>query len=169
VAIALVAVVVGVAAGCGGGSTTTVTVTTTATTTTTTQSPATTAVVVQLQTVMTDLGYYSGPIDGVYGPATTDGVKKMQTDLGVTSDGIYGPETHNALKGKGASIVASLQQTLTNYGYYSGPIDGLYSQATQDAVEKLQTDLGVTVDGKFGPETAAAFDKAVADGTIKPA
>ena len=155
------------AAGCGGSSSTTVTVTTTATTTA--PSPVTTAVVIELQQVMTNLGYYTAPIDGVYGSATTDAVKKMQTDLGVTSDGIYGPETHNALKGKGNSIVASLQTALTTYGYYTGPIDGHYGQATQDAVKKLQTDLGVTPDGKFGPETAKAFDQAVADGTIKSA
>jgi len=163
--VGLVAVVVGLA-GCANSKVTTVTVTTTATTTTTTPTPVTTAVVVELQQVMTDLGYYSGPIDGVYGPATTDAVKTMQTDLGVTADGVYGPETHNALKGKGASIVASLQEALATYGYYTGAIDGDYGEATTAAVKQLQTDLGVTVDGKFGPETAQAFDEAVANGTI---
>ena len=156
-----------VLAGCGGSSTTTVTVTTTATTTA--PSPVTTAAVVELQEVMTTLGYYAGPIDGDYGSATTDAVKKMQTDLGVTPDGVYGPETHDALKGKGVSVVASLQTALTTYGYYSGSITGQYDQATQEAVKKLQTDLGVTPDGKLGPETAKAFDEAVANGTIKPA
>jgi peptidoglycan hydrolase-like protein with peptidoglycan-binding domain len=158
-----------VTAGCGGSSTTTVTVTTSSTVTTTAPSPVTTAVVIGFQQVMTNLGYYSGPIDGVYGPGTTDGVKAMQTDLGVTADGVYGPETHNALKGKGDSIVASLQTALTTYGYYTGPIDGAYGDTTKAAVEKLQTDLGVTADGKFGPETAKTFDEAVANGTIKPA
>jgi peptidoglycan hydrolase-like protein with peptidoglycan-binding domain len=155
-------------AGCGGSNTTTVTVTVTTPPTTTGQSAEATAAVIELQQVMTDLGYYSGPIDGVYGDATTEGVKKMQTDLGVTADGIYGPSTHEALKGKGKSIVMELQTGLHTYGYYDGPIDGDYGQATQDAVKKLQTDLGVTADGKFGPETAQAFQKAVADGTIKP-
>ena len=154
-------------AGCGGSSSTTVTVTTTVTTTA--PSPITTAVVIELQQVMTNLGYYTGPINGVYGSATTEAVKTMQTDLGVTPDGVYGPETHNALKGKGAGIVSSLQTALTTYGYYAGPIDGQYSEATQEAVKKLQTDVGVTPDGKFGPETATAFDEAVANGTIKPA
>jgi peptidoglycan hydrolase-like protein with peptidoglycan-binding domain len=145
-----------------------VTVTVTTAPTTTGQSAEATAAVIELQQVMTDLGYYSGPIDGVYGDATTEGVKKMQTDLGVTADGIYGPSTHEALKGKGKSIVMELQTGLHTYGYYDGPIDGDYGQSTQDAVKKLQTDLGVTADGKFGPETAQAFQKAVADGTIKP-
>ena len=155
-------------AGCGGSETTTVTVTVTSTPTTTEPSAETTAAVTELQQVMTDLGYYDGPIDGVYGDATTEGVKKMQTDLGVTADGVYGPTTHDALKGKGKSIVMELQTELQTYGYYDGEIDGDYGQATQDAVKKLQTDLGVTADGKFGSETADAFEKAVADGTLTP-
>jgi len=155
-------------AGCGGSDTSTVTVTVTSTPTTTEPSAETTAAVTELQQVMTDLGYYDGPIDGVYGDATTEGVKKMQTDLGVTADGIYGPTTHDALKGKGKSIVMELQTGLQTYGYYDGEIDGDYGQATQDAVKKLQTDLGVTADGKFGAETADAFEKAVADGTLTP-
>jgi hypothetical protein len=35
-------------------------------------------------------------------------------------------------------------------------------------VKKLQTDLGVTVDGRFGPNTAKAFNDAVASGQLKP-
>jgi peptidoglycan hydrolase-like protein with peptidoglycan-binding domain len=155
-------------AGCGsGGSTTTVTVTTTVPAAPAESTPSGPAVA-QLQQVMTRLGYYSGPIDGIYGQGTTDGVKKMQTDLGVTSDGIYGPETNAALKNKGHYIVVDIQTALAEYGYYTGPIDGSYGPATQDAVKKLQTDLGVTVDGRFGPETAKAFDEAVASGKIKP-
>jgi peptidoglycan hydrolase-like protein with peptidoglycan-binding domain len=155
-------------AGCGGNDTTTVTVTVTTSPTTTEQSAETTAAVTQLQQVMTTLGYYDGPIDGVYGEATTEGVKKMQTDLGVTADGTYGPETHDALKGKGKGIVMDLQTGLQTYGYYDGEIDGSYGEATKDAVEKLQTDLGVTADGRFGAETYDAFQKAVEDGTITP-
>ena len=161
---------VGVLAACGsGGGTTTVTVTvSSSTSTTSTPATPTGPAIAELQRVMTKLGYYTGPIDGIYGPATTDGVKKMQTALGVTSDGIYGPETHAALHGKGHYIVTELQTALSEYGYYTGPIDGVYGPATADAVKKLQTDLGVTADGRFGPETATAFNEAVASGKLKP-
>ena len=163
----LVAVVAGLA-GCGG-STTTVTVTTTSTTTASTSQTPTGPMVAELQRVMTHLGYYTGPIDGIYGADTVAGVKAMQTALGVSADGIYGPETHAALNGKGHYIVVELQTALAEYGYYSGPIDGVYGPATIEAVKKLQTDLGVTADGHFGPETAKAFNEAVASGKIKPA
>jgi peptidoglycan hydrolase-like protein with peptidoglycan-binding domain len=61
--------------------------------------------VADLQKVMTRLGYYSGPIDGVYGPATTTAVKAMQQALGVTADGVYGPSTSAALTSKGKDAV----------------------------------------------------------------
>jgi peptidoglycan hydrolase-like protein with peptidoglycan-binding domain len=118
---------------------------------------------------MTTLGYYSGPIDGIYGDETTAGVKTMQEDLGVPVDGIYGPETHAALGEAAASIVVEIQTVLADYGYYTGEIDGIYGEATTAAVEQLQTDLGVTVDGRVGPETVAAFNEAVASGELQPA
>jgi peptidoglycan hydrolase-like protein with peptidoglycan-binding domain len=165
-----------VIAGCGGGDTTTTTVTVTATSaappassTTAEQAAAAAAAVLELQQVMTTLGYYSGPIDGIYGDATTAAVKTMQTALGITADGIYGTETNAALGEKGKGIVTALQTTLATYGYYSGPIDGDYGDATTAAVKKLQGDLGVTVDGRVGPDTVTAFNEAVANGTIKPA
>ncbi len=161
---------VGVLAACGSnGKTTTVTVTVTSpSSTTSTPSTPTGPAIAELQKVMTRLGYYSGPIDGIYGPATTDGVKKMQSKLGVTADGIYGPETHAALGNKGHFVVTELQTALAEYGYYQGAIDGAYGTETTAAVQQLQTDLGVTADGRFGPETANAFNEAVASGKLKP-
>lgn len=138
--------------------------TTSAATTTTAADPA----VVDLQRLMTRLGYYNGPIDGVYGPATTSAVKAMQEALGVPADGVYGPSTAAALKGKGKEVVVEIQTELTTYGYYTGPIDGDYGPATKAAVKELQTDLGVPADGLVGSATIAAFDKAVADGTLVP-
>jgi peptidoglycan hydrolase-like protein with peptidoglycan-binding domain len=138
-------------------------------TTSTTQATAVSdPAVVDLQKVMTRLGYYRGPIDGVYGSATTAAVTAMQKALGVTADGIYGPSTDAALKGKAKDVVIEIQTELAKYGYYTGPIDGNYGEATKAAVTKLQTDLGVTADGLVGTQTVDAFHKAVADGTLKP-
>jgi peptidoglycan hydrolase-like protein with peptidoglycan-binding domain len=169
VAFALILLVVMTAStGCGGDDESTTTVTETVTETAASETPAGPAVV-ELQQLMTTLGYYSGPIDGIYGDATTEGVKAMQEDLGVTVDGIYGPETHAALDDKAASIVSQVQTVLAEYGYYDGEIDGSYGPETQAAVTELQQDLGVTADGRLGPETVNAFNEAVANGTIAPA
>ncbi len=42
-------------------------------------------------------GYYSGAVDGVYGPATAEAVKKFQRKNGLTADGIVGKATYAAL------------------------------------------------------------------------
>jgi peptidoglycan hydrolase-like protein with peptidoglycan-binding domain len=165
-AVIFVSVVAAILAeGRSGRGSATQTVTTGSGTTTTVTDQA----VVDLQKTMTKLGYYSGPIDGVYGTATAAAVTKMQKALGVTADGVYGPATVAALKGKGKDVVVQLQTELARYGYYTGPIDGEYGPATTEAVKKLQTDLGVTADGQVGEQTIDAFNKAVADGTLKPA
>ena len=139
--------------------------TSTATGETTTASDA---AVEDLQRLMTRLGYYSGPIDGVYGDATSAGVSEMQKALGVNADGVFGPSTEAALKGKGKDVVVEIQTELAAYGYYTGPIDGDYGSGTSAAVEQLQQDLGVAADGRVGAETVDAFNKAVADGTLQP-
>jgi peptidoglycan hydrolase-like protein with peptidoglycan-binding domain len=162
-AIVLVAVLAAVLVAVFGGKSSTTT-TTTSGTTTTASDPA----VAELQQTMTRLGYYSGPIDGVYGPATTAAVKEMQKALGVNADGVYGPATSHALKSKGNDVTVQIQTELAKYGYYSGPIDGDYGSTTTDAVKKLQTDLGVPADGLVGAGTIDAFNKAVADGTLQP-
>src|SRR4051812_269495 len=71
--------------------------TTTSATTTTAADPA----VVDLQRLMTRLGYYNGAIDGVYGNATTNAVKAMQEALGVTADGVYGACHDRGAEGQG--------------------------------------------------------------------
>ena len=78
-AVIIVAVVLGVVLtrGSGGGSSTSTT-TSTSGSTTTAADPA----VMDLQKVMTRLGYYSGPIDGIYGDATTAAVTAMQKPSG---------------------------------------------------------------------------------------
>ena len=167
-ALALLGLIVALA-GCGGDSETeTVTVTTSSTQSSESQALPMGPGVVALQQVMTRLGYYDGPIDGVYGDETAAGVKAMQEALGVTADGIYGSETHAALKDKAANITVQIQTVLAQYGYYDGPIDGTYGEETVAAVKELQADLGVTVDGRVGPETVSAFNEAVESGQIQP-
>jgi hypothetical protein len=53
--------------------------------------------VVALQRELADLGYYSGRIDGQYGPATESAVSRFQSDRGLSPDGIDGPATRRAL------------------------------------------------------------------------
>lgn len=49
--------------------------------------------VMEIQEVLSDLGFYDGEIDGIYGPGTSIAVAELQAELGLTPDGIIGPET----------------------------------------------------------------------------
>ena len=122
------------------------------------------AQVVKLQTRLKDLGYYTGEIDGRYGPQTAIAVSKYQQDNGLKVDGKVGTQT-----------LASLQ-----LGYTEAPVvipekpaepevftdtampSQLSSGSKGNSVIKLQQALQAeglytgTVDGYFGDSTKIA-------------
>lgn len=53
--------------------------------------------VIELQSMLTLLGYYSGPISGVYQNNTQAAVQQFQADAGINPDGIVGPATWSSL------------------------------------------------------------------------
>lgn len=53
--------------------------------------------------------------------------------------------------------VTNIQSRLYNWGYYSGPIDGIYGYNTYKAVKLFQYKNGLGVDGVAGPETLSAL------------
>lgn len=57
--------------------------------------------------------------------------------------------------------VALLQNNLNALNYPCGKADGIYGQNTAAAVRKFQENHGLTVDGKAGPLTQAAIQKAL--------
>jgi peptidoglycan hydrolase-like protein with peptidoglycan-binding domain len=59
--------------------------------------------VATLQRDLAQLNYYQGPIDGIYGPATTSAVEAFQSANGLTVDGIAGPQTMAAINAQLAS------------------------------------------------------------------
>lgn len=54
-------------------------------------------VVVQIQTKLRDQGFYSGPVDGIFGSATEKAVKSYQARYGLSVDGKVGTQTLAAL------------------------------------------------------------------------
>jgi uncharacterized surface protein with fasciclin (FAS1) repeats len=58
---------------------------------------------------------------------------------------------------------------LTDLGFYTGPIDGIYSQAVVDAVKALQAQLGVPQTGIIDAATLkAAYEQGLQAGTPPP-
>ncbi len=52
----------------------------------------------RIQSMLKDLDYYTGKIDGSKGPATTAAIREFQKDAGLKVDGEPGPTTHDTLK-----------------------------------------------------------------------
>lgn len=118
----------------------------------------------QLQQALKLLGFYDGEITGIYDDATRAAVAALQTSLGLPATGEYDEATDAALRerlggavGTLSTAISQVQQALTDLGFYTGPIDGRWSQATIDAVRAFQTELGVPATGVLDVATMQAI------------
>ena len=69
--------------------------------------------VIELQTRLQELGYYTGSIDGQFGPGTRDAVILFQQQHGLGADGIVGQETRETLFSDQAHPVETPRPTET--------------------------------------------------------
>lgn len=129
-----------------------------------------------LQARLTELGYYSGTIDGKYATGTQSAVTEFQERNGLTADGIAGRETQDLLysgsaqpkvvsasgsteeyillkEGSSGLEVRKLQGRLAELGYYAGGVDGIYGATTTSAVKTFQRANGLSGDGQAGTQT----------------
>ena len=129
----------------------------------------------KLQNRLKELGYYTGEVDGQYGPGTQQSVMLFQAQHGLDDDGIAGEATRNALyantaqvyiptpaptqtpsslsKGAEGDSVRQMQERLKELGFYSGDCDGDYGPGTQTAVRLFQSQHGLEEDGAAGEMT----------------
>lgn len=129
-----------------------------------------------LQARLTELGYYTGTIDGKYASGTQSAVSEFQSRNNLTADGIAGRETQDLLysgsatpkyvsadssaseyillkQGSSGLEVRKLQGRLAELGYYSGGVDGIYGESTTTAVKAFQRNNGLSGDGQAGSQT----------------
>ena len=124
-----------------------------------------------LQVALRAKGLYGGSVDGVAGPATRAGVRRLQARRGLAVDGIAGPRTRRALGRRGRPRlgsraltagargwdVAALQFLLARHGFPSGPVDGGLGPRTGAALVRFQAWAGLGADGVAGPATLGAL------------
>lgn len=60
-------------------------------------------------------------------------------------------------RGSSGATVREIQTRLRAWGYYSGPVDGVYGSATEKAVKYFQKSNGLNADGQAGNQTLAAL------------
>lgn len=125
-----------------------------------------------LQQDLTDAGYYSGGVDGIYGPMTVAAVEALQTANELPVTGTVDRATADALQEElialgdaeaeaSLATTAAVQQTLKLLGFWDGPVDGKWSPELTEAVKEFQTELGVEPTGEVDAATIAAFEKAL--------
>ena len=59
--------------------------------------------------------------------------------------------------GSSGETVRQIQTNLKKWGYYAGPVDGIYGAKTTAAVRQFQRRNGLSVDGVVGAKTLAAL------------
>lgn len=132
-----------------------------------------------LQKDLAAIGYYAGPIDGVYGPATIDAVRALQQAHRLPVTGALDKATAAALQSdlaaKGGeqarsstATTAAVQQTLRLAGYWDGPIDGVWSPELTQALKTFQKQLGVPATGQVDTATVSALERRIATATASP-
>lgn len=60
-------------------------------------------------------------------------------------------------QGDSGDTVTTIQTKLQRWGYYDGPVDGIYGSATVSAVQYFQSVNGLTADGVAGDATLSAM------------
>ena len=77
--------------------------------------------------------------------------------LFVTGAGVQRAYAASYRQGSSGDTVSVIQDKLSRWGYYDGPVDGIYGTATVDAVKYFQRSNGLTADGVCGPATLKAL------------
>ncbi|GAA4609900.1 murein L,D-transpeptidase YcbB/YkuD [Actinoplanes octamycinicus] len=124
-----------------------------------------------VQKSLAQAGYYAKEIDGVYGPATVAAVETLQKahDLPVTGtvDKATDAALQADLRARGGAAAddaiaatAAVQQTLKLAGFWTGPVDGAWTDELTTALKSFQSELGVEPTGTVDAATIAAVEQA---------
>ena len=121
---------------------------------------------------------------GSFGTGTEAAVRAFQDTRGLRIDGIVGRETWSALVESGLALgdrllyvrrpmqrgddVLDLQGRLNALGFHAGREDGIFGDATREALSAFQRDAGLPPDGICGSTTVAALRRVgtMAEGSV---
>jgi peptidoglycan hydrolase-like protein with peptidoglycan-binding domain len=122
-------------------------------------------VVEEVQKALADSGYYTGPIDGVAGRRTRTAIEAFQSANGLDITGTATPELAERVRfqqtiAEAAGVTSSttahpspdqdtlmVQRRLVEFGYLTGPIDGILDQRTRNAIRDFERDRGIAQTG----------------------
>lgn len=131
--------------------------------------PTSDTLVSTAQRQLTDLGGYSGKVDGILGHDTRNAIMRFQRQYGLAMSGKpdqqfvehlqYLHHIHQASTATGSIVpaidvrsVERAQRELQKLGYDPGPIDGKIGTKTTQAIRQFQADMRLPADGQLSPE-----------------
>src|SRR5947209_556951 len=119
-----------------------------------------------LQVALRAYGLYTGPIDGVAGPATAAATRVFQRKHGLAVDGLAGKRTRAAMGVLGRPLFGRRTMIRGRFGWDVAvlqyllrlpAIDGFYGPETAQAVRTWQKHMHLAADGIAGPQTIAVL------------
>ncbi len=117
-----------------------------------------------LQSMLKSAGFYSGAVDGIFGPNTKNAVINFQSSQGLTPDGIVGPKTWQALEnyvsGSAKGIIPpdyfKFYSDILNYAV--NPENYPLSPETREFLENIQSAYNLPVTGEPDYRTMDALN-----------
>jgi peptidoglycan hydrolase-like protein with peptidoglycan-binding domain len=128
-----------------------------------------------IQNRLRQLGHYTGPADGVWGPDTQVALENFQRSRGLDAGQVNVATVSamglnpNAFPTRAPAMAAAyteplepgvvrgVQQRLRQYGYYNGRIDGRWGPQTERGLASFQRSRGLEGTGHLNPTTASAL------------
>ncbi|WP_428957276.1 N-acetylmuramoyl-L-alanine amidase [Streptomyces sp. cg35] len=120
-----------------------------------------------VQSLLDQLGFDAGTVDGSFGTTTAAAVTAFQKARDLGTDGIVGARTWTALlsagdtpvlgQGSTGAAVERLQRALTAALGRTVSADGAFGAGTAQAVRDFQSSRSLGVDGQVGPATWSAL------------
>ena len=106
-----------------------------------------------LQDQLSELGFYTAPVNGHYNAQTYEAVRRYQNDVGLDPDGICGPDTFRALSLLGRRITGGSPAGLREKERVRQAGPKLSGKRIVIDAHRAKSDPGMTVEGPFGPIT----------------
>lgn len=122
--------------------------------------------VLELQTQLQELHYYTGNLSGRYREGTREAIKDFQKDFGLEVTGVADLQTQSVLfatmyrplrYGSSGEDVKEIQTRLMELGYYKGKISGNYLEGTRAGIRSFQEKNGLEATGVADPDTQEAL------------